>query len=108
MLLNRDAWINPSPCVLGAFGFTCAMTALAVGQTGIKRCIHTAVGIEEDCCGTNEGVDADGGDVVQSLDSGLDLVLGGTHVADEHKSLQQEGMRRRWSGRAGTGRGSSH
>jgi hypothetical protein len=36
------------------------------------------------------------------------LVLGGTHVADEHKSLQQEGMRRRWSGRAGTGRGSSH
>jgi hypothetical protein len=56
----------------------------------------------------NEGVDADGGDVVQSLDSGLDLVLGSTHVADEHKSLQREGVRGRRGERAGTGRGSSH
>ena len=42
----------------------------------------------------NKGVDADGGDVVQSLNSGLDLVLGGADVADENKRLK-------WSERRG-------
>jgi hypothetical protein len=36
----------------------------------------------------NEGVHADGGDAVQRLDSGLDLVLVSANVADEHERLR--------------------
>ena len=58
-----------------------------------QRRSEAAAGREKDGL-PNEGVDADDGNVVQSLDSSLDLVLRSAHVADENKSLKSTRERR--------------